>query len=141
MKKNFISILVAISLCATSSLAETRIVTSSNDSGVNTLRQAIEDADAGDSIVISVTSPVVLESEIAFTKALKINGQGATIKVTQPGVSNYRLFNLGTAPVRNVLLENLNLEGGDVTNETLNSGGVIYIGNNLNFVMKNCTVI
>ncbi|MEI7729606.1 MAG: Ig-like domain-containing protein [Verrucomicrobiota bacterium] len=68
----------------------TWIVTTTNDSGPGTLRQAVSSAGNGDQIVFNMTNlPAIirLNTEIVLNKALRINGPGAD-KVTISGDSN-----------------------------------------------------
>lgn len=138
-----ITILTALLLVvATVLFAQTTYtVSSAADSGAGTLRQLITDATPEDSIVIPAGYTIILQSEIAITKNLKINGQGSTVKVTEPGISNWRIFKIGnTTDSYIVSLENLQLNGGNVTAASPASGGAIYVERNLYFSMKNCTV-
>ncbi len=129
----------------TDSLIETNLpvktieVTTNANSGEGSLRQAIIDASAGDSIVIPKNYTISLASEIAFSKNLKINGQGSTIQVAVPGSSSYRVFTLGTSSstATTVSLYNLVLQGGSL--RTAN-GGTVLVNLNHNFTMKNCTI-
>lgn len=119
----------------------THVVSSDADNGTGTLRQIITDAASDDSIVIPSGYTIILSSEIAITKNLKINGQGATVKVTSPGVSTWRLFKIGNTTNSYVVsLENLQLNGGNVAGLTPAYGGAVYVAQNLNFTMKNCTI-
>ncbi|GHU67721.1 hypothetical protein FACS189413_03030 [Bacteroidia bacterium] len=129
-------------------------VTSSEDSGDGTLRQAILDAEPGSVITISTeVTDIVLDDEIVITKTLTIDGQGATISVENPGASTYRLFNVGNYAESgntecDVILQNLILKGGNVSGRTDNggkgaNGGIIHVetadNGAINFTVKNCT--
>ncbi|MEA4982970.1 MAG: choice-of-anchor Q domain-containing protein [Paludibacter sp.] len=113
-------------------------VSSDQDSGAGSLRQLIADATAGDSIVIPGGYTIVINSEITFDKDLKINGQGATVKVVEPGVSNWRVFTLGisTSTAKTVRFYDLNMQGGNITG----NGGTVFVNQNHTFSMKNCSV-
>jgi len=143
MKTKITFLTTLLLVVATTMFAQaTHVVSSDADNGTGTLRQIIIDAAPDDSIVIPSDYTIILGSEIAFTKNLKINGQGATVKVTTPGVSTWRLFKIGnTTNSYIVSLVNLNLAGGNVVNaSSAPYGGVIYVERNLNFTMRNCTV-
>jgi len=138
-----ITILATLLLVVTTALfaQTTYTVSSAADNGVGTLRQLITDAVQGDSIVIPADYTIVLGSEIVIAKNLKINGQGATLKVTAPGVSTWRIFNIGNTTASYIVsLENMNLLGGDVSTKSPAYGGAVYVVQNLNLTMKNCSV-
>lgn len=138
MKKNAILSIVFFVVSSALSAQTTYTVSSGDDSGDGTLRQLILDAEPDDNIIIPADYAIILKSEIAFAKSLKIDGQGATVKVEETGVSKYRVFNIGdTESNYSVVLENLNLEGGNVGT---NSGGVVYVERKLNFTMINCAL-
>ena len=69
------SVLLAI---GTSASAATRVVTSDADTGAGTLRQAIIDADPGDTIEFDLATPaqIALLSTITIDKRLSIDGPG-----------------------------------------------------------------
>lgn len=117
----------------------TILVTTNADSGDGSLRQAVINATAGDSIVIPPNYTITLASEIAFSKNLKINGQGSTVQVHVPGSSAYRVFTLGTtaSTAATVSLYNLVLFGGNLSAA---SGGTVFVNLNHTFTMKNCTI-
>lgn len=141
--KTKITILTTLMLAvATTLFAQTTYtVSSAANTGAGTLRQLIIDAAPDDSIVIPADYTIIVESEIAIAKNLKINGQGATVKVTEPGISNWRIFNIGNTTASFIVsLNNLILQGGDVSATTPAFGGVIYAAQNLNLTVKNCTV-
>lgn len=114
-------------------------VSSPSDSGDGTLRSVIALAADGDSIVIPGDYNISLQSEIAFDKNISINGQGSTVSVASPGISGYRVFNIGSSTatdIKTVGLFNLNMLGGISSVQ----GGVIYVNKNNTFIMQNCTV-
>ena len=138
-----ITILATLLLVVTTALfaQTTYTVSSIDDNGAGTLRQLITDAVQGDSIVIPADFTIVLGSEIAIAKNLKINGQGATVKVIEPGISNWRIFNIGNTTVSYIVsLENIKLQGGDVSAKSPAYGGAVFVVQNLDLTMKNCSV-
>jgi len=128
-----------IFLTGTMISAQTVTVSSNLNSGTGTLRQLIADAAPDDSIVIPENYTIVLSSEIAFSKNLKINGQGSIVQVTVPGVSNWRVFTVGTtaSTATTVSMYNLNLQGGYLATAF---GATVWVARNHTFTMKNCTV-
>ena len=138
--------LLVLSLISTTLFAQSVLTVSSDaDSGVGSLRQIILDSESGDSIVIPSGYTILLNSEIAFDKSLKINGQGSTVQVSSPGVSTYRVFTIGTSTStsNSVGLYNLSLLGGNVSSNTgtvNQQGGTMYVYANYAITMKNCVV-
>ncbi|MDO9635247.1 MAG: T9SS type A sorting domain-containing protein [Paludibacter sp.] len=109
------------------------VVNSNADSGEGSFRQAIADALDGDSIVIPGNFTVTIESELTIDKNLSINGQGATIQVTESGVSAIRIFTLNNPALTEGALYNLTLKGGNVqgrhatASNVLNCGGIMLL--------------
>ncbi|MCL1943779.1 MAG: T9SS type A sorting domain-containing protein [Candidatus Azobacteroides sp.] len=125
----------------------TRYVSSDADAGTGSLRNVISSAGVNDSIVIeSTVTEIILTAQIKITsKGLKINGQGATVRVQDPSVSPYRIFQFESkdGSVHSYALYNLTLKGGNTQLATLdgNNGGAVSIPNDkTNFIMKNCVV-
>jgi hypothetical protein len=129
-------------------------VTSSGDSGEGSLRQAVLDAEPGSVITIAGdVTEIVLNDEIVLVKTVTIDGQGATVRVAEPGTSTYRLFNVGNYAESgnvecDVILQNLILKGGNVSGRTDNggkggNGGIIHVetadNGAIHFTVKNCT--
>jgi hypothetical protein len=121
----FLNIILAIALClaslggltpSQSANAATLSVTSTADSGAGTLRQAVLDAAAGDTIKTNLPDPstIALTSEIIINKDLVIQGQGASSTFLSGGNTN-RIFNVtsGTLRLSAVTLQNGRSKGGD----------------------------
>jgi hypothetical protein len=71
--------LSALCLIALSTQAATITVTNTNDSGAGSLRQAIADANDGDTVEFGVTGMITLiTSELLVDKSITISGPGAT---------------------------------------------------------------
>jgi len=134
------------------------VVTSSADSGAGTLREAISVVCDSGTITFSLSAgneTITLASELAFNKSLTIDGSNSsgsgaevTIKVTNPGVSAWRVFNLYLYPSKNVSLNNLVMIGGNISSSPYlggaNLGGVIYCAGNpgtgQSLALTNCTI-
>jgi hypothetical protein len=88
-----------------------RVVTNNTDSGAGSLRQAIADTCYGGKITFdsSVTSPIVLASELAINKDATIQGPGAHL-LTVSGNNAVRIFNV--APNSTLTLSGLTLAQG-----------------------------
>src|SRR3982750_3722011 len=74
--------------------ANTITVTNTNDSGPGSLRQALVDANDGDTINFAVTGTIALTSgELLVNKSITISGPGADILATN-GNATYRVFHI-----------------------------------------------
>jgi hypothetical protein len=119
--------------------AAIQIVTSCNDAGAGSLRQAVLDATDGDTIQFSLdcseSSPITLASVIHLDKDLTISGQGQTIAIS--GNDSTRIFTIQTGrTVRLQYLTLMNANGGANTD----GGAVMDYGSDLtvsNVVFKN----
>ncbi|GHU67718.1 hypothetical protein FACS189413_03020 [Bacteroidia bacterium] len=156
MKAKIYSLITFCLIIAHSLSAGTITVSSTADSGAGSLRQAIESASPNDKIVIPSDYVISLNSEIAIAKHLTIDGQGATVQVAAPGVSAYRVFNIGlktgSETIFEIALENLILKGGDLSsfitgltendnaNLANNSGAVLWIAKRVALTLKNTTL-
>lgn len=116
------------------------IVTSTADSGAGSLRQAIADAQDGDTILFdlsafpeSVIPPaaIAISSQIAIGKSITIDGDG---RVTIDGQSIVRCFYIATADVEVVL------SGITMMNGSGAGGGGVYVASSANVTMNNCDV-
>jgi hypothetical protein len=118
-----------------STRAATLTVTNGNDSGPGSLRQAILDAAAGDTITFApgVTTVTLTTAGLVINKSVTIRGVGVggvTVqRSTAGGTPNFRVFFVGGAPT--VTLDGLTIRNG-VALDTLNdNGGGIFVGGNL----------
>lgn len=85
-------------LCAITSSAQatTITVTNTNDSGSGSLRQALIDANKGDTIEFAVTGTIMLTSgELLVNKSITISGPGA-FNLTIDGSSKSRVLHVGS---------------------------------------------
>ncbi len=95
-------------------------VTNTNDSGPGSLRQALADANGGDSIDFAVTGTIGLTSgELLVDKAISISGPGAE-KLAVNGNSQSRVFHITSG--QTVTISGLTITDGHVSD----SGGGIY---------------
>lgn len=149
MKKRITPLIVLFIFSATLMWGQnTFTVTSNADSGEGSLRDIVADATDNDSIVIQDDiNTIVLASEISTTKSLKINGQGATVKVTESKVSDYRPLEFVSPSsdplvIINVALYNLTLIGGDISAASTTqekNGGALYV-KRASLKLFNCTL-
>ncbi|MFZ1642884.1 MAG: tectonin domain-containing protein [Candidatus Contendobacter sp.] len=119
--------------------AATFTVTTLNDSGPGSLRQAVADANttAGiDTIQFGITGIVTLSSgQMLITDNLTIIGPGASQLIIS-GDSVSRIFSINAEVT--VTLNALSLQNGKVLNITPNDGGAIY--NQGTLLVNNCTL-
>ena len=96
--KNRMLLAVCLSELCLASLsvsANTITVTNTNDSGPNSLRQALANANDGDTINFAVTGTIGLTSgELLVTKSVTISGPG-TATLTVDGNATSRVFHIG----------------------------------------------
>ncbi|MBI5302091.1 MAG: hypothetical protein HY868_08145 [Chloroflexi bacterium] len=116
--------------------AATITVTNTNDSGAGSLRQAITNAAAGDTIVFdsSLTGRTITltSGQLTINKRLYITGLGAS-NLTISGNNTSRIFNVGTSGV--VAIAGLTIANGRINN--LRGGGVNNAGA---LTLDNCIV-
>ena len=98
-------------LLVSSAEAATNTVTTLADSGAGSLRQALADSAAGDTIAFAVTGTIALTSgELVITNSLTISGPGAT-NLAVSGNSARRVFRI-SAPGATVTISGLTICNG-----------------------------
>jgi len=111
--------------------ASTIMVTNLNDSGPGSLRQALADANDGDTINFAVNGTIALTSgELAIDKSVTISGE--TTSITVSGGLNFRVFHV--MPGHNVTIEYLQITRGD----DVYGGGVL--NDHANLTISNCSL-
>ncbi len=122
---NFLCLIITFFL-STITFAATITVTSSANSGAGTLRQAVLDANNGDTIEFngSVTS-ITLSSNIEINKNITIDGPGADVLTISGGGTSgiFHINTSGSVVIRDVLLTN-----GKAGEESINFGGINFGG-------------
>ena len=92
--------------------AATDTVTNCNDSGTGSLRQAVANASAGDTINFAVdcpaSAPISLNSEIVFTQNITIDGPGSGSLVVDGNTTTAFYVNGKTITVSGITIENSN---------------------------------
>ncbi len=128
----------------------TIIVTSLNDSGAGSLRQAIIDAAAGDTIQFDPSlggGTIALASELLIDKDLTIDGdEGNPVTIDAGGAANgqFRVFNVDDSDPNNqaqVTIDGVNITGGFAfgsADGNLGDGGGIF--NNENITVSNAVI-
>jgi hypothetical protein len=123
-------------LCATStSVQATSItVTNTNDSGPGSLRQALADANARDTITFAVSGIISLTNgELLVDKGITISGPGAA-SLTVDGNATSRVFHITSRGV--VSISGLTITNGTVVSE--NGGGIL--NDHAMLMMDSCAV-
>jgi predicted outer membrane repeat protein len=118
--------------------ADTITVTNTNDSGPDSLRQALADANDGDTIDFAVTGTIGLTSgELLVDRSITISGPGAN-NLTVDGNAKSRVFHIGsgtTATISDLTVSN-GYASGDYPD---NDGGGIY-NDHATLALNNCEI-
>ncbi|HRI13656.1 MAG TPA: choice-of-anchor Q domain-containing protein [Verrucomicrobiota bacterium] len=116
-------------LLAPSAEANTLTVTRTNDSGPASLRRAIQDAAAGDTINLAVTGTITLTSgELLLSKNVTLAGPGAD-RLDVSGNAASRVFNVAsnaTVNLSGLTLRNGRAPDGATAGARGGNGGAIY---------------
>jgi len=126
-------------LCAAAVSAHANIitVTNTNDNGPGSLRQALIDANDGDTINFAVTGTIGLTSdELLVNKSVTISGPGTDVLAIN-GNATYRVFHI--APSKIVTISELTITNGNASNEPVPDGGGIY-NDHATLTLGNCTI-
>src|SRR5258708_15841810 len=92
--------------------ATTITVTNGNDSGPGSLRQALADANDGDTINFdpSVGTVTLTTAELAIDKSLTLSGAPQMVTVARSSQTQFRIFHV--MPGQTVTIEALHITGG-----------------------------
>src|SRR5262249_3791008 len=114
--------------------AITITVSNLNDSGAGSLRQALADANDGDTINFSVTGTITLTSgQLVVNKSVPINGPGAN-QLAVNGNASSRVFHINS--VKTVTIYGLTITNGSASDYF---GGGIY-NDHATLTVSNCAV-
>jgi hypothetical protein len=132
----FATCLSALCLIALSTQAATITVTNTNDSGAGSLRQAIANANDGDTIDFGVTGTITLTTgELLVDKSITIHGPGPDHLTVDgnhaSGVFQVQVGGGGTATIAGLTITNGNAGNG--------GGGGIY-NDSSTLTVSNCTI-
>jgi alpha-tubulin suppressor-like RCC1 family protein len=102
--------------------AMTYTVTNPNDSGSGSLRQAVLDAQSGDTIMFNISGTIPLMSPITLTNSVTIDGTGQSVTISGGGSVQVFVVNSGvTAALQNLTIASGYTQaygqGGGVTND------------------------
>jgi len=117
--------------------ATTITVTNGNDSGPGSLRQALAQANDGDTINFDPSVGVVTltTAELTIAKSITINASPQMITVQRaPQAPEFRIFHV--MPGHGVEIDGLTISGGHITGD--NGGGIL--NDNSTLTMAHCTV-
>jgi len=98
-------------------------VTNGNDSGPGSLRQALADANDGDTINFdpSVASVILTTAELAIDKSVTLSGAPQMVTVVRSSQTEFRIFHV--MPGHSVEINGLSIHGGHITGD--NGGGIL----------------
>jgi predicted outer membrane repeat protein len=116
--------------------ATTITVTNGNDSGPGSLRQALAQANDGDTINFdpSVNLVTLTTAELVITKSITISASPQMVTVQRSSPTEFRIIHV--MPGHNVEIEGLTISGGHITGD--NGGGVL--NDNSTLTIAQCTV-
>jgi hypothetical protein len=133
----FTSYLSVLCLIALSTQAATITVMNSNDSGAGSLRQAIADANDGDSVEFGVTGTITLTTgELLVDKSISINGPGSD-HLTVDGNHASRVFHVARG--LSAAIAGLTITNGDASGAAVPIGGGIYNDHSM-LTVSECTL-
>ena len=116
--------------------ANTITVTNGNDSGPGSLRQALADANDGDTINFdaSVGSVILTTAELVIDKSVTLSGAPQMVPVVRSSQTEFRIFHV--MPGHSVEINGLTIYGGHITGD--NGGGIL--NDNSTLTIAHCTV-
>jgi hypothetical protein len=111
-------------------------VTNTNDSGPGSLRQALADAQDGDTIDFdsSVNIVTLTTTELVITKSITISASPQMVTVARSSQTEFRIFHV--MPGHSVEINGLTISGGHITDD--NGGGIL--NDNSTLTIADCTV-
>src|SRR5882762_9194755 len=117
--------------------ATTITVTNGNDSGPGSLRQALADANDGDTINFdpSVGTVTLTTAELAIDKSVTLSGAPQMVTVARASQTEFRIFHV--MPGQTVTIEDLHITGGYIVVGPY-GGGVL--NDHANLTISNCSL-
>jgi len=140
MRRTTIFAIALLLLAATtmSAHAATITVTNTHDSGPGSLRQALADANAGDTITFAVTGTIALTSgELLIDKSINISGPGAD-SLAVDGNSKSRVFRIGSG--RTVVISRLTITNGNPPGSPPDNYGGGIFNDNAALLLDYCAI-
>jgi hypothetical protein len=123
-------------ICAGAISAHANIitVTNTNDSGPGSLRQALADANGGDTINFGVNGTISLTSgELVIDKNITISGPGSNLLTVRPSQPSFRVFNV--MPSHNITIQGLTISFGYAE---FAQGGGIFLDEHVTATIADC---
>src|SRR5437773_7267943 len=116
--------------------ADVITVTNGDDSGPGSLRQALADANDGDTINFdaSVGTVILTTAELAIDKSLTLSGAPQMVTVVRASQTEFHIFHV--MPGHSVEIDGLTISGGHITGD--NGGGIL--NDNSTVTIAHCTV-
>ena len=116
--------------------ATTITVTNGNDSGPGSLRQALAQANDGDTINFdpSVNIVTLTSTELSITKSVTVSASPQMVTVMRSSQTEFRIFHV--MPGHSVEINGLTISGGHITGG--NGGGIL--NDNSTLTIAHCTV-
>src|SRR6266496_3325049 len=116
--------------------ADVITVTNGDDSGPGSLRQALADANDGDTINFdpSVGTVTLTTAELAIDKSLTLSGAPQMVTVARSSQTEFRIFHV--MPDHSVEIDGLTISDGHITSD--NGGGIL--NDNSTLTIAHCTV-
>ena len=116
--------------------ATTITVTNGNDSGPGSLRQALADAQDGDTINFdpSVNIVTLATAELTISHSITISASPQTVTVQRASQAEFRIFHV--MPDHSVEINGLTISGGHITGD--NGGGIL--NDNSTLTIAHCTI-
>ena len=141
MKTPCVLNLVAVLFACPCTFAAMIGVTSSGDSGPGTLRQALADANNGDTIAFNLNLPEIISltsAELVIDKNITIIGPNAQLLTVAraQGASNFRIFHI--TPGHTITIQGLTITNGYI-NFGFVAGGGIY-NDHSNLTVNKCII-
>jgi hypothetical protein len=140
MKPKFTILVILFFAVGVALRAETITVTNTNDSGPGSLRQALTDANDGDTITFAITGIIGLTSgELLVDRSITILGPGAnTLTVARAqGAPIFRIFHV--MPSHIVIIQGVTISNGS-TFQGLTIGGAGIWNDHSNLTVNNCVL-
>jgi len=113
-------------------------VTNTNDSGSGSLRQALADANDGDTIDFAVTGTIGLTSgELLVDKSITISGPGAD-NLAVDGNANSRVFHIGSG--QTLTISGLTITGGSASGNFPDDSGAGIYSDHATLTVSDCAI-
>ena len=126
--------LALLCAAAVSAYADVITVTNTNDSGPGSLRQALADANDGDTIDFdpSVSTVTLTTAELAVSKSITVIGVVSMVTVVRSSQTQFRIFHV--MPGQTVTIDDLHIAAGG------GGSGAGVLNDHANLTISNCSL-